>query len=359
MAAAKQMRAKSKRRRPAKAKAKKGVKAATKTKSKTKLKTKSESKSKSFKTKAARARGTQARGPAALRQPRAAIRQRKPIPPAAVAPPQPAPLLAGARMPATAPIPALAPAAAPGGLAQITQIAAASTIAHYDWLQRGVAPTGYIQGMALVYARVYCKFNAGDAAAMAMAKRNDGNPATDALAWYAPEFAAAGMDNSADGVDTLRHVFVLLLGLGMRESSGQYCCGRDRSATNETADTAEAGAFQASWNASAASPLMAALFTQYAAHPSGFIDVFKQGVTCSAQDWQNWGAGTGAAYQQLCKTCPAFAAEFAGVGVRVLRRHWGTINSKAVEIRADADTMLRAVQSAVDATPGLCAVLQA
>jgi len=35
----------------------------------------------------------------------------------------------------------------------------------------------------------------------------------------------------------------------MRESSGQYCCGRDTSEDNTTADTAEAGLFQMSWNA--------------------------------------------------------------------------------------------------------------
>lgn len=249
-------------------------------------------------------------------------------------------------------------ASAPTGIAQITQIAAGSAIAGYPWQQRGVAPAGYIQGMALVYARVYCKFKTGDAAALAMAKQNSGNPATDVLAWYAPEFAAAGLQNGSDGVDTLRHVFTLLIGLGMRESSGQYCCGRDQSASNVTADTAEAGAFQASYNASAASPLMRTLFTQYSANPSGFVDTFKQGVTCSAKNWQNWGTGPGAAYQQLCKTCPAFAAEFAGVGVRVLRQHWGTINNKAVEIRRDADAMLLAVQNAVDATPTLCGAVQ-
>ena len=31
---------------------------------------------------------------------------------------------------------------------------------------------------------------------------------------------------------------------GMRESSGQHCCGRDISADNVTADTAEAGLFK-------------------------------------------------------------------------------------------------------------------
>lgn len=40
------------------------------------------------------------------------------------------------------------------------------------------------------------------------------------------------------GTDTLRQLFVLLIGLGMRESSGQYCEGRDRSASNVTAEAA-------------------------------------------------------------------------------------------------------------------------
>ena len=50
----------------------------------------------------------------------------------------------------------------------------------------------------------------------------------DALAHYASEFAALGMRNDVSGLDTLRHLFVLMIGLGMRESSGRYCEGRDR-----------------------------------------------------------------------------------------------------------------------------------
>jgi hypothetical protein len=37
-----------------------------------------------------------------------------------------------------------------------------------------------------------------------MAKANTGNASVDALAWLDAEFTAAGMDNSADGADTLR-----------------------------------------------------------------------------------------------------------------------------------------------------------
>jgi hypothetical protein len=239
----------------------------------------------------------------------------------------------------------------------ILQIAAASPVTAYQWKNRGVAPLGYIKGMALTYGRVYCKYRAGDPCAIEMAKANTGDDAHDALAWYAAEFAAAGLDNSADGVDTLRHLFVLMFGLGMRESSGIYCMGRDQSASNTSADTAEAGLFQTSFNASAANSLLPALFQAYDANPVGFLDVFQEGVApCNAANMQNFGTGDGAEFQRLSKACPAFGAEFAAVALRSLRTHWGPINTKTAEINADADTLLQQVEQAVDQN-GLCSAL--
>src|SRR5262249_10854782 len=84
-------------------------------------------------------------------------------------------------------------------------------------------------------ARVCLKLKAGDSAALAMTAPLGGT-SSDALAWYG---AAAG-----DRSTTLRQLFALLYGLGMRESSGNCFEGRDRSASNVTADTAEAGLFQ-------------------------------------------------------------------------------------------------------------------
>jgi N-acetyl-anhydromuramyl-L-alanine amidase AmpD len=232
----------------------------------------------------------------------------------------------------------------------VTQIAASSDIARYRWRDRGVAPTGYIKGMALVFGRVYSKLTAGDAAALEMAKAKTADPDRDALAWYDDEFAAAGMNNDVDGVDALRHLFVLLIGLGMRESSGKYCEGRDRSADNDTAETAEAGLFQTSFNARRASPLLPTLFAQYSANPSGFLDVFREGVQCSASDLENFGSGDGREFQRLSKECPAFAAEFAAVALRNIRTHWGPINRKNVEVRPECDAMLRQVEDCVDAS---------
>ena len=249
----------------------------------------------------------------------------------------------------------LTPDTPPGPLDEIIQIATTSAISRFDWANRGIAPRGYIKGMAVVYARVCCKLQAGDDAAIEMAKANTGDRQSDALAHYAQKFSDAGMSNEADGVDTLRHLFVLLIGLGMRESSGRHCEGRDRSASNTTANTAEAGLFQTSFDAKSASPLMPQLFQQYSDNPSGFVDIFKEGVQCRDRDFENFGSGAGRDFQRLSKECPAFAAEFAGVGLRNIRTHWGPINTRAAEIRPECNTMLLQIQHAVD-TSNLCPI---
>lgn len=232
--------------------------------------------------------------------------------------------------------------------ATIIEIANSSGIATFNWPDRGIAPRGYTRGMALTFARVYCKFRSDSPYALEMAKANTGNSAKDALSHYATKFQQLGMDNEASSAVTLRHLFVLLLGLGMRESSGRHCEGRDQSATNTTSDTAEAGLFQTSWNARSANALLPALFEDYHTNPAGFLDVFKEGVTPKPKDLQNFGSGNGKEFQRLSKECPAFAVEFAAIGLRNVRKHWGPINTRAALLRPEADRMFLRVQQAVD-----------
>ena len=133
-----------------------------------------------------------------------------------------------------------------------------------------MAPIGYVKGIALVFARAYCRLKGGDRFAVEMAKAATGEDG-DALSWYRNEFNALNMDNSVAGPDTLRHLFALMTGLGMRESSGNYCTGTD---DNYTADTAEAGLFQTSHNARSGSQLLPDLFALYKANPqSAFLFV--------------------------------------------------------------------------------------
>jgi len=234
-------------------------------------------------------------------------------------------------------------------IARISDLAASSAIASYDWKNRGKAPAGYIKGMAVSYAKLYHELGAGSAAAIEMAKAMTDDASKDALRHYEDVFKQAEMDNTKDGADTLRHLFVLMLGLGMRESSGKHCEGRDRSANNTTAETAEAGLFQTSWNARRASPLLPKLFTDFMASPTpSYLDIFKEGVHCKEASLENFGDGDGRDFQKLSKECPFFAVAFAAIGLRNIRRHWGPINRHDAEIKPDADAMFKDVQKLVD-----------
>jgi hypothetical protein len=156
------------------------------------------------------------------------------------------------------------------------------------------------------------------------------------------------MDNSVAGIDTLRHLFALQIGLGMRESSGQHCVGRDMTADNVSSDTAEAGLFQMSWNASNATPLMQLVMDQYSSsHTLCQLDAFREGVSCSSQDWACYGSGAGYYYQELAKLCPQFAVETTALALRNLRQHFGPINRYEAELRLEADQMLADVQAVV------------
>jgi uncharacterized protein (TIGR02594 family) len=239
----------------------------------------------------------------------------------------------------------------PDDLAQeIIALAEGSALADVSWPDRGRPPPGYIPGMALAYGLAVNWLNAGKLAAAVMAQAA-GDPDTDALAWYESEFATLGMDNSRAGIDPLRHLFVLLIGLGMRESSGRYCEGRDMSASNVTADTAEAGLFQTSWNIRGASPELPKLLDDYWADPNGFLPTFQDGIAPSASDLQGYGSGEGASYQWLAKYSPAFAVMVTAIGARTLRQHWGPINRGEVDLMPEANELLLAVQELIEGAP--------
>jgi GH25 family lysozyme M1 (1,4-beta-N-acetylmuramidase) len=244
--------------------------------------------------------------------------------------------------PAPTPVP-VPPLPAPTRPSAIINMASASQIASYSWSGRGEAPVGYVQGMALTYARVLDKLKASDTAATIMAEPNSHDATKDALSWYAGFFNSRGMPNDTGGIDCLRHVFVLLMGLGMRESSGVCTEGRDMSASNTTADTAEAGLFQQSWGTHYSTPEIEKLLTAYSdPNMDGFLDVFMHGVDKPLSP--GYGSGLGYDFQQLCKTKPAFAVEAAAVGLRTVRQEWGPINRYEAEVRTAADSMFKAVE---------------
>jgi hypothetical protein len=237
----------------------------------------------------------------------------------------------------------------------IIDLVEASAAAGIDWPDRGRAPRGYSQGMALMFARACCRLRTADAVVLEMAQAQGSDGRRDALAWYEAEFAQLGMSNAEAGADTLRHLFVLMIGLGMRESSGRHCEGRDASAQNTTAETAEAGLFQVSYNSISAHPHLSDLVKRYAGS-TDLRPIFGKGVRCSAISWQDWGEGPGRDFQALTKACPAFAVDYAAVAMRHIRTHWGPLSRHQAELRPEWDHLLRAIQTYVD-QPDVCAAL--
>jgi|SRR5829696_1248937 len=252
---------------------------------------------------------------------------------------------------------------APSVIEQIETIAAHSPCARVNWPDRGVAPKAYMRGMALVFARAACQADRTDVLVVAKARATPivQNNNTDALTWYEGQFTELGMSNATDGVDTLRHAYTLLIGLGMRESSGKFCEGRDRSADFTTADSAEAGLFQTSFGARRRHATMVALYEKYKADQSGcLLDVFNRGISCAAHNAENFGEGEGVRWQQLTKTCPAFAAEYAAVLMRVhggRRGEFGPLRNRAAQLQPICDAMLKQVQDLVHANPQMCSAL--
>jgi chitosanase len=254
----------------------------------------------------------------------------------------------GAPLASDATKPAVTPTAPIGTM---TEIAANSKIAAYNWRNRGRAPLGYIKGMAVTYAESYCRLKANDPIAAAIAVPIDPKNRNDALVWYMAKLQAAGIgDNDTPG-KRLRRLFVLLTGLGMRESSGRYCEGRDRSADNTSADTAEAGLFQVSLDLIGTDPNLNAIFQRYQHNPDGHLDIFKEGVTCKVSDLQNAGSPgeRGFQFQDLIKKCPAFAVELAALGLRHRKSHWGPILRRDAEVLPSCEELFIEIEEAIEA----------
>jgi hypothetical protein len=243
---------------------------------------------------------------------------------------------------------------------KIKALAANSECARYTWQDRGKMPKGYVKGVALAFANGVCEPDRADLVVAAQAKTADKQD--DALAWFEPEFLDAKLNNSVSGLVTFRHVYTLLLGLGMRESSGKHCVGRDTSASNVSSNSAEAGAWQTSWDSRVGHPELPKLFQRTNVGDSGcFLDVFSEGVTCDMANWKNWGTGAdGLRFQELEKKCPTFAAKYAAVMLRVnggSRGHYGPLRTKAAEIKPECDAMLEDVQTLVADNPQVCTAL--
>ncbi len=238
---------------------------------------------------------------------------------------------------------------------RITQTAGDSACAHYRWKSRGISPNGYPKGMALSFARSVCRLSSPGSSirtpAELMSRASTKNASKDALEWYRTQFETLHLEVDRSGVEALRSLYTLGMGLGMRESSGKYCEGWDRAAgANRSASQAEAGPFQSSYDSMGASGELKKLYDEYRKDTSRCqLSTYKEGVTCRAQDIL--GKGAGAEFQKLAKSCPAFAAEYAMTSLRVLRKHYGPINRREAEVIQSCNQMLEDVQRIVEQDP--------
>lgn len=277
-------------------------------------------------------------------------------PPASVIPvPAPAPIVIPAP-PIEKPV-LSSPTTAADYFKDIQDLAAGSRCAVYSWKDQGQAPVGFIKGIALVYARSVCNKTRADVKIVSQVPTIDWS--FDALSFYGAKTEA--------GISSLRKTYTLLFGLGMRESSGKYCTGRDMRAGYSTADSAEAGLFQTSWG-SRLEPRrklrVEALADLYAAYKSGkmncLLDVFKEGIdSCATSDAKNWGnpSDDGFEWQRFTKACPAFAAEWAAVVTRVNGGNFGEfqpIRTKAAELVPECENLLLNIEKIVEAGPEVC-----
>jgi len=206
--------------------------------------------------------------------------------------------------------------------------------------------------MAMAFARAISILNGpadGSASKLAIDRATAsqiGDTDHDVVGWYSAELHAAGASTStAEG--RLIALFSIMVGLGIRESSGCHCVGadtpEDRGAPTTEAN-AEAGLFQVSYDSINGDPLRQALFDTYKNH-TDLEKVFSAGVNCNASDWMNHGNGTGALFQETMKKCPLFAVIYTAQYLRGHRKHWGPINRKKAEVRADAVKLFKDVLS--------------
>lgn len=239
------------------------------------------------------------------------------------------------------------PTVPPPTITPITDIVKASSCVKYSWKNRGVAPIGYMKGVALTYARSVCRYRSPNTTPAGTMGKTLGAASVDALAHYELD--------ATTGLERLKRNYTLLIGLGMRESSGNYGEGRDMSANNVSAETAETGLFQFSYNLHSASPMLEVLYAEYQKNPEMCMeDVFKEGVKKAFNNNYSYNASAsnqayqqqGLEFQKFARKCPAFSTEYTAVGVRMRRAHWGPINRKEAEYKQECYDMLTKVEQA-------------
>ena len=247
---------------------------------------------------------------------------------------------------------------------RIFDLVLASPLATYKWPERSVAPIGYLKGLSITFARVYCKWKAMDPAIDQIAQAKTSKKSIDALAVYDKHFTKLGMSNDSGGADVLRHLFVMLFGLGMRESSGRFAHGPDILPDDD--NKSEAGMFQMSYTIGVGSSNpdfadLVSLYDELKQLPyAGYQNIFAEGVEPrndpkrpKSSDKTDFNDTPGGRFRRFCVEQPALAVEIALMGLRLRCQHWAAIDWKdpadhTIKLKPECDALLSSIQAIVD-----------
>lgn len=235
----------------------------------------------------------------------------------------------------------------------VTDIVDREGITTMDWENRGKAAWGYYYGMALMFASLYFRLKNGDSLVKEMAKVLNSDRDRDALKRFDEVFAENKMYNNKGEEDRLRHLFVLMFGLGVMESNGKHCAGKDATMNFDHGDDTEAGLFQTSYNVrSVAKEKLSRVFEMYRkSKAKGFLQYFKKGFTY--YETKNYGTGDAEEFQKLSKECPAFSVEFTAIALRNVSNHWAPVKhindtERQLQIKTECNELLKQIQKYVD-----------
>lgn len=208
----------------------------------------------------------------------------------------------------------------------IEAIVNASPCKDVYWKDRSKAPIGFVQGMALAYQQTKCDKDLLGRLTKAPHSKEDA-------------YVRYGLS------PTLPNIYALMLGLGMRESSGRIVCGRDASANWTSSETAESGAWQSSLNSKAFSSYLYPFFKNW--KKQCFQSTFMKGVVTRSGDLKNWGdKADGLEFQKKSKECGPFQLEYTALLLKETYRHHGPLVRKEVQFIDSCRAMFDSIDKA-------------
>jgi hypothetical protein len=202
----------------------------------------------------------------------------------------------------------------------------------------------YLAVMLKTFARSVCR-PSNDRSKMAML---NGRPGHDALG------------NIAGGSPTLVDTYALLLGLGLRESSGDFKEGADASVQGRRSSASiEAGAFQTSYDIHGclkgnARVGLTSLEKSYANASREDCMMSDGDATVDIPD----ASKNGVAFQKALRNCPALAVEHAAITIRQCKQHYGPLQRREAKTFASCKPLLRSIAAQAASDPAMCDQVQ-